>query len=70
MKQKILEAVNEMNSVTTFKTFDEIFDIFCDGEIIDMYLNYHGYTHCSKEITELFKTFFIMIPKPDKKLFE
>ena len=69
MKKEILEAVNEIHN-ENFKTFEEIFDIYSYDEAIDAYLQYEGFIHYSGKIKRLYETFYNMITKTDKELFQ
>ncbi|MBE5944314.1 MAG: hypothetical protein E7258_05285 [Lachnospiraceae bacterium] len=63
----ILEAVNETQG-TNFKTLEEMTDYFTYNEIIDMTLTYEGFIGYSYSITNLFETFYMLIPKETNKL--
>ncbi|MDO5564944.1 MAG: hypothetical protein Q4F88_06930 [Eubacteriales bacterium] len=62
MDNQILEAINEMEE-QNFKSINEALDIYDYEEIINFYLEYHGYGH-STEMFNLFRTFYILVEKP------
>ena len=69
MENQILEAINEIYN-ENFKTFEEIFDIYSYDEAIDAYLQYEGIINYTGKIKRLYETFYNMIAKTDKELFQ
>ncbi len=69
MKELLLEAVNEMYPQYRFCTFEDMFDIFTDDEVIDAWLEYEGILGYSRRIKEVYEVFFKLVRKTDSELF-